>query len=374
MRRVLFSSFIFMASSSAFCMPTLIEGQEDLPQNASLCASASISAYNRNADQARTALDGLHYHQGQQHENVNLTLRAETWEAEDKNQVVIAYRGTEPTLQNIFADAAITKYAAVGKPDSWAYLVQHLEGIVTHWRQSKWISEEESKDFLVKYLPSTSTLQTARNVTYGTVGAGGLIAAASLPPLGAALATGVAVYGFQQTIGGHYAHNKATNTLQLTTKEAFEFSEKVIGGYDRPIQVIYTGHSLGGFVADVVSELSSKKGSPTTIFNAPGGVENFIKENKKYIMGGKDDWATWGKKLFVNVQEDFPHEFQMNAINIARSHCLVGRVGGDDATRRSILVEDYQAKDPLPIERYLLTNHGVRELAKELHPDLYQTN
>lgn len=375
MRFILLSSLIALSSQQAFCVSSILEGQDEPPHNTAVCASASLSAYGNDVDQDHALLDNKQFHLVKNHEDTDLSLRSEVWENKDGNEIIIAYRGTIPTIANLLSDVAITKYAAGNQPsDPWNYLVQHLHSHVNHWKEQKYIFEEETYDSLLPYIPSASTVDKIKKGVNGTLGAAGMLGLASLPltPLGAVAVGGTALYGTSNFLWGHYADNKSSNMLRQTVQAAYGFSNTTLDGYDRPLKVTYTGHSLGGFIATAVSELSPQQDSSAVTYNAPGGVANFIKENKGSILGETKPWGTWAKDLFIVSKDSCEHSFRGHTVNLTRSHDIVGRVGGDDATRKSIHVEQYKGDAPMPVDKYVLDNHGIRFLSRNLNPDLYE--
>lgn len=111
-----------------------------------------------------------------------------------------------------------------------------------------------------------------------------------------------------------------------------------------------TGYSAGGFHATMA--LTEKVPEEIIIFNAPGGVEPLRKKREKDFTGY---WS------FVREVS------RPQAINITRKHGIIGCYGGDDGTRKSMLVYDYcSTRESMRLEDYFKANHSMFHLTNDL--------
>ena len=125
--------------------------------------------------------------------------------------------------------------------------------------------------------------------------------------------------------------------LVTPAKLCLEWADEFWENFDRSIDVHYTGHSLGGFMANTVAELSKKVPTSTIVFNAPGGVQKFIEDDKKFVTGQreKEFWRDTVASIFVSPAKE-EHTFRKITINITND--IIGRLGGDDLSRRSLII------------------------------------
>ncbi len=132
---------------------------------------------------------------------------------------------------------------------------------------------------------------------------------------------------------------KPTRKLNQQVKAAFSILDKVTkkkkrnGKYVRVSEIQVTGHSLGGFLTQVVTV--KRKVRRGIAFNPPG-ARSYLKVGSK----------------------------KSNLTNHSRKHDIVGRFGKH--VGKHYLYRDVKFKWKKIKKRYLMRNHGIDEFRKEL--------
>jgi hypothetical protein len=346
---------------------------ENLPKNSKICCLTSLAVYgdiHEGSKEARSALDTLGYTCEENHGDPSLALRMELWRHTDERNPIIATRGTtlasengSMTFKNILADIAIPNYAVKNESfykDIYEFFKMEMEYCET----KSLIKKNEILDILLDHMPSVTTMRNKSALGGSLLGSAGGVAAGMFVsfPVGLVVA-GVLTYGAYKV--GEYIEEKAIKDLFDSTQTALKNTNKWIESYEAPFKV--TGHSLGGFLTNTVAELSLKAPEDAITFNAPGGVERFITTQKKSITGEYASTLGWITNPFATSQETSLHPFRKITKNITRSHGMIGRFGGDDATRTSVLSPDYHdISCPLPAVEYFTKNHGIFHLARDI--------
>lgn len=154
-----------------------------------------------------------------------------------------------------------------------------------------------------------------------------------------------------QTGSAYHASHPLVSHVKVSLSWAIEMLDRL----DRFKVVHYTGHSLGGFTANSVAELVRKVPTTAVVFNAPGGVQKFIEVDKEFITGQKDKgfWSDVFVPLFVTPEKE-KHTFRGMTIHITNND-RIGRLGGDDLNRRSLILRDGSGE------------HSIASLIKDLN-------
>lgn len=363
----------FLFSISSLCIAaTLAYGMNqdeisELTGNQKISCLASLASYgdvHEGSEAARLKLEDLGFKVDKNYEDSSLDLKMVLWTHTDDRIPIIATRGTIPTLENILSDVAIFKYSVDSK-EPYNYVSKFLTNLINNWEKENYINNTVSS--YLKYLPTDTSMHElkAKGGSFlGGLVSGGLSSLA-LTPLGAGVVGGLAIYATYQVLGGYLPEAKAVDALVATSQMALKKTNEWTEEYEG--RSIFAGHSLGGLLTTIVTELTEKIPQEVWTFNAPGGAERFIRSKKKYIMGGQDDTLTWLKKSVVLVEEDFPHDFRKITQNIGRKTGAISCFGGEDASRKSILVKDYYSPQcPMDFQTYLMQDHSLYNLAKDL--------
>ncbi len=391
-RSLLAASILSFSATSAFATPTqiseIIFNQTGIDQEQqALYASASTAAYGHNDEVARILLDDKKFSSlNRPTEIASYGFRAEAFEAEDDNQVVLSFRGTEPSLaQNLLSDAAIMLYSAQNQQEKpWTYLRNHAQIMLDDLAQAGHVDPNGIVPYMHGFLSilgddPDATVHKAKvgaSVAIGG-GAGALAAsAATLATGGTILLVAAPAVALWKVADGTVSGIASKGALINAANAAYTFADKTIEGYDRPVHFETVGHSLGGFLANTTTELNPKITRAVT-FNAPGGVAAFLSDARELVLNPGWFGATWTlattdmTPLFAKPSKS-DHIVRNQTINITRNRCVVGRVGEDDTTRWSIHVPNLHLEGTQDVATYLLKNHGVRELAADIHPEALQ--
>lgn len=338
---------------------------DNLPENTKICCLASLAVYgdeHEGARDARIALEGKNYTCQETYENPSLALKMQLWKHSDE-PYIIAIRGTIPTKENLLSDGAIIKYG-LDVPEPYTYLTEFSTKIATKWFEEQLIINPYED--LRNSLPSATTVYDMAHKIGTTITGvtGGGIGALTLTMGTGIVVGGLLTYAAYKIGESYHPETMAINTLVATSKDALKKTNEWMGNSENPH--IVTGHSLAGLVANTVVELSEKAPQEVITLNAPGGAFQLIKAQKKYIMGEQDNRWVW-KKSVVSAGEAFPHDFRGITQNIGRENEIVSCFGGENVSRKSILVPNYRDNTcPMQMTDYIMANHAIYNLAKDL--------
>lgn len=133
--------------------------------------------------------------------------------------------------------------------------------------------------------------------------------------------------------------------LVTPVNQCLEWTDVLVESYDRPMRVHVTGHSLGGFMANAVTELANDVPTTSIVYNAPGGVARLIEDEKQRLKPYRD--FSWNRDFWKPVatlnfgSKAESHNFRHMTINVtndAVGHIGVGGIAGDDNSRRSLVI------------------------------------
>ncbi len=226
----------------------------------------------------------------------SVDFRAQAWLNAYTMDITISFRGTVPTSpQNLLSDIAIAKYAAANqKIAPLEYLCNHAQTTWSNFTKDNTDISENDNDYntiletlknnpnLIKTAGYSIVAATGLGLsTTGVVVVGaGIFCGITMAPLAAATAVSTplfaAVYSaISLAQSGSLPLNKDEENLKKSCDLGFQFLEKIKNAFPEA-NIRVTGHSLGGFNADVVGGANDL---PTITFNAPGGADHFLKVN-----------------------------------------------------------------------------------------------
>jgi len=169
----------------------------------------------------------------------------------------------------------------------------------------------------------------------------------------------------------------------------------------RVLQIILTGHSLGGFCSAV---LAHRFGLPFVIFNAPGDARLFLKQidhcrkqnASSSLLSGISKWDRWcadieslmehmdGEDCAFFMKEDMKLVREKQRFHFLRQCDVVGTFGHvvnaeenkklDEPPAQCVQVPVLSGHDQYPDPQTLYDlcrlNHGIREMDRDLHLQL----
>lgn len=271
---------------------------------------------------------------------------AQAWEKEEK--IVISYRGTVPSSpNNLLSDIGITTFAGLDhstQEDSLKYLTNHLQKTYNDYLQENEIPYEETHFTNLIDMVHQNPLGFRQNIstfTNFTVCAPTLylLSAGLVNPFAGAIILGSTFYASQSLSRGDIFTNTGETKLISSCQSALSFLQDVRALKGNTMKITLTGHSLGGFMANVVGALNPT--IDTISFNAPGGVTSFLNKHMNTLLCTDNGWSAYLRSLNPYATKDTLSFINTGnkIINYIRRNDIVGNIG--DPIGQIIFMENF---------------------------------
>lgn len=264
----------------------------EMPLTPLVLAKAALAAYDKNP-----CLEGyqiLDIDEDPFRDNLRIDFRATAFINRQEKVLILAYRGSDFNLSGTeLVDAGIF-FSVTAKKNPYSIISQHLSWFLWNYDKKKWaakIAEEIVSEYASKFVKESILSEGITEQSYQTVTewiAQALDLEQVILPL------------IFSHMGIPFVFKNSFQSFPIAdAQNAIEFAKKALGQLNdqenNDYKVYFTGHSLGGFLAQIAGAHLKQQ---TVTFNAPGAKE-FYADNFP-----QDDYTLKDTSFIVNYYRE----------------------------------------------------------------------